>query len=377
MSTFGSKLRHERESRKLGIQEVAERTGVGLDYLEALEGNDFEALPGPRGFGKLYIRAYARVLGFDPAPLIEEFEKERRRQSRIAAGPAVRPAPRIRRIRYEPPSRSPESTEPAPPPGAEQESVSSSETTEPASIAVSQDAFVPKEQDAVDPLVAPTEAAGPPKTAIEPPDRRAESEPSRAVEPDLESSPVARPESPGLRRIVGLVLLGVVGIVAVVFVLRRESPSSPPIDRTNEPFVSMPQPEAVRAEPEAVRAEPEAAADTSVAPSTILQNGLRVVDAAVGTAVSNHRLLGAGTRFVEGSPASFFTRVLDGVSEKRIRHVWLHEGRVMQSRNLPVRSPNWRTYSSKTLWGTGTWAAEARSTDGRVLARVEFICEPR
>ena len=76
MSTFGHRLRYERESRDTRIQDVSERTHIGIDYLEALENNDFDALPGPRGFAKLYIRAYARVLDFDPESLIDAFEKD-------------------------------------------------------------------------------------------------------------------------------------------------------------------------------------------------------------------------------------------------------------------------------------------------------------
>ena len=96
MSTFGHKLRHERESRNTRIQEVSARTNIGLDYLEALENNDFDALPGPRGFGKLYIRAYAEMLGFDPRSLIEAFEEERRKRSKIDDDqPPPRKQPRI------------------------------------------------------------------------------------------------------------------------------------------------------------------------------------------------------------------------------------------------------------------------------------------
>ena len=55
--------------------------------------------------------------------------------------------------------------------------------------------------------------------------------------------------------------------------------------------------------------------------------------------------------------------------------VWLREGRVIQSRELPLGSAHWRTYSTKTLWGKGNWSVEARSADDRVLARADFSCE--
>ena len=75
MPSFGEKLRRERENRNTTIEEISGATGIGLSYLEALEHNEFEALPG-RAFGKLYIRAYAKVLEFDPGPLLSDYDRE-------------------------------------------------------------------------------------------------------------------------------------------------------------------------------------------------------------------------------------------------------------------------------------------------------------
>src|SRR5262245_7777608 len=75
MPTFGDRLRHERESRGRSIEEMAAATGVQQGFLEALERDEFDALPG-RAFGKLYLRAYAEILEFDPQPLIEVYDRE-------------------------------------------------------------------------------------------------------------------------------------------------------------------------------------------------------------------------------------------------------------------------------------------------------------
>ncbi|HKY31583.1 MAG TPA: helix-turn-helix domain-containing protein, partial [Candidatus Polarisedimenticolia bacterium] len=75
MPSFGDDLKAEREGRARTIEEMALATGIRVDYLEALESGAFQRLPG-KGFGKLYIRAYARVLGFDPRLLIERFDRE-------------------------------------------------------------------------------------------------------------------------------------------------------------------------------------------------------------------------------------------------------------------------------------------------------------
>src|SRR5262247_1450941 len=89
MESTGIRLREERETRGMSLDQIAEATGVGLPYLEAMEAGNFEALPG-RAFGKLYIRAYAEVLAFDPQPLIDLYDRERRH-----GGPPdpMRPAP--------------------------------------------------------------------------------------------------------------------------------------------------------------------------------------------------------------------------------------------------------------------------------------------
>lgn len=77
MATVGERLRHEREIRDKTIAEIGEATGIGVNYLEALERDDFNALPG-RAFGKLYIRAYAEALQFDPQPLLDDYDREQR-----------------------------------------------------------------------------------------------------------------------------------------------------------------------------------------------------------------------------------------------------------------------------------------------------------
>src|SRR4029450_7011291 len=75
MAGFGEILKSGREPRHVTIETLSDETGIQLGYLEALEKNEFAALPG-RAFGKLYIRAYARMLGFDPQPLIDEYDRE-------------------------------------------------------------------------------------------------------------------------------------------------------------------------------------------------------------------------------------------------------------------------------------------------------------
>ena len=77
MPSVGERLKAEREARQTSIDQMAEATGIGRSYLEALERDEIRELPG-KAFGKLYIRAYAEVLQFDPQPWIDAYERERR-----------------------------------------------------------------------------------------------------------------------------------------------------------------------------------------------------------------------------------------------------------------------------------------------------------
>ena len=77
MATIGERLRHEREIRNMTVAQLGEATGIGVAYLEAMERDDFNALPG-RAFGKLYVRAYAEALRFDPQPFVDDYDREQR-----------------------------------------------------------------------------------------------------------------------------------------------------------------------------------------------------------------------------------------------------------------------------------------------------------
>jgi hypothetical protein len=103
-----------------------------------------------------------------------------------------------------------------------------------------------------------------------------------------------------------------------------------------------------------------------------------VSDHGVGTGLAGGWLVGESDRFPEGTRVSFWTRVLGGQPGHVIRHVWFREGQAVMSADLPVGGPHWRTYSRLLLaeGSAGSWAAEARTSDGRLLARQEFLCEP-
>ena len=80
MSTFGEELRRERKLRGFRLREVADATKVNLRYLEALEGNDFEHLPGGV-FNRGFVRAYAQFIGVDPDGMVNAYLLEEQAQN--------------------------------------------------------------------------------------------------------------------------------------------------------------------------------------------------------------------------------------------------------------------------------------------------------
>jgi len=80
MSSFGEELRRERELRRISLREVAEATKINLRYLEALESNDFQHLPGGI-FNRGFVRAYAQYIGVDPDAMVNAYLLEDRVQS--------------------------------------------------------------------------------------------------------------------------------------------------------------------------------------------------------------------------------------------------------------------------------------------------------
>lgn len=71
--SIGSHLRRERELRKISLEEVAERTRVRLDYLQAIESEHFEKLPGMT-FARGYLKAYAEYIGLNSEEVLLRFE---------------------------------------------------------------------------------------------------------------------------------------------------------------------------------------------------------------------------------------------------------------------------------------------------------------
>lgn len=224
---------------------------------------------------------------------------------------------------------------------------------------------------------------------VEPP---SSPENAAAVEEPAPVESVASPEpsTAGARRFRwGWMLAGALAVVLVVswFVTRNgpksttvavEPEGTPVVESTPglteevpaddpQPAGSAPAPSQVSADPAPTPPEPAA-----TAPATTLQ----VTEYGVGRGVQERRLIGESDSFGSGGRVWFWTRVQGGSAGDEVFHVWTHEGREIATVELDIGNANWRTWSTKTMFGgsAGRWAVEARDASGRVLARSEFVC---
>src|SRR5512135_1067269 len=76
MTDIGSQLRAAREANGLTLEQAFKATRIKFSYLEAVEANQFDALPGPvqaRGF----VRSYANFLGLDGEHVASALDADR------------------------------------------------------------------------------------------------------------------------------------------------------------------------------------------------------------------------------------------------------------------------------------------------------------
>jgi len=72
-----------------------------------------------------------------------------------------------------------------------------------------------------------------------------------------------------------------------------------------------------------------------------------------------------------------FSRIVGAAEETMIQHVWFRGETELARVELPVRSINWRTWSSKQIppdW-TGDWRVEIQDQFGEVLTTLPFTVQ--
>ncbi len=72
MGSFGDNLRRERELRGVSLREIADNTKISVHFLEALEQDRVDVLPGGL-FTRAFVKQYAAFVGLDPERTVADF----------------------------------------------------------------------------------------------------------------------------------------------------------------------------------------------------------------------------------------------------------------------------------------------------------------
>lgn len=84
--TFGERLKREREMREVSMDELTKATRISPRFLEALENEQWERLPGGV-FGRGFVRTIARYLGLNEEGLLGDYDLARGDQKMEAPAP--------------------------------------------------------------------------------------------------------------------------------------------------------------------------------------------------------------------------------------------------------------------------------------------------
>jgi len=69
---IGNTLREARVRRSLTLQQVEEDTKIRVKYVQAMENEDFDVMPGTT-YVKGFLRGYSTYLGLDPEVIVDEY----------------------------------------------------------------------------------------------------------------------------------------------------------------------------------------------------------------------------------------------------------------------------------------------------------------
>jgi hypothetical protein len=104
------------------------------------------------------------------------------------------------------------------------------------------------------------------------------------------------------------------------------------------------------------------------------QPALVLEEVHIGTGVENREPIGVGTVFPDDLGKIYcFTKIGGAEGMTDVYHVWYFGDNEMARVKLPVKSPSWRTWSSKTLIkGFGKGHVEIVTESGDILGKAEF-----
>jgi transcriptional regulator with XRE-family HTH domain len=96
MASLGQELKRERELRGISLREIADSTRINLRFLQAIEEDRMDALPGAF-FIRAILRSYAKSIGIDENQVLNKYQEIYAFEEQLQYGEsAKRPAPRPR-----------------------------------------------------------------------------------------------------------------------------------------------------------------------------------------------------------------------------------------------------------------------------------------
>lgn len=72
---IGNKLKQEREAKNLSLEDIREKTKIQTRYLDAIEKENFDMMPG-NFYVRAFIKEYASAVGLDPDRVMEDYANE-------------------------------------------------------------------------------------------------------------------------------------------------------------------------------------------------------------------------------------------------------------------------------------------------------------
>lgn len=75
MNELGTRLARAREARGLTLEDAERDTRISRRYLQALEAEQFEAIPAPV-YARGFLRSYSQYLGLDPQEMLDLFPRD-------------------------------------------------------------------------------------------------------------------------------------------------------------------------------------------------------------------------------------------------------------------------------------------------------------
>ena len=100
-----------------------------------------------------------------------------------------------------------------------------------------------------------------------------------------------------------------------------------------------------------------------------------VADAVITTAVINREPVDEVEAFpIQNGRLYCFTRITGAEEPTFVYHLWYHEETLMSRVELPVNSPDWRTWSAKKFLEDqpGEWHVDVLDVTGKLIRSVTF-----